>query len=495
MPKSLCLVFPNQLFEDSPLIRTGEDIILIEEYLFFKQYRFHKMKLAHHRAGMKFYADYLQKKGLHVRYIESGSTNSDLRELIPELAAAGIERIRYIDPVDDWLEQRILKTAGKHNIRLAKSESPQFINTTHELGDFFKPDKKKFFQTEFYKKQRIRLAVLLEKDQKPTGGRWTYDDENRKKYPARKQPPEIIFPDENSYAKEASEYINNNFPGNHGTISGTVRYPVTFSDAEQWLDLFLEQRFKEFGPYEDAIVKEEVFLNHSVLSPMLNTGLLTPWVVINNAIKFAKKNNIPLNSTEGFVRQILGWREFIRGMYHFRGGRERTTNFWKFTRSIPSSFYNGTTGIVPVDDAIHKALKNAYCHHIERLMILGNFMLLCEFDPDEVYRWFMELFIDAYDWVMVPNVYGMSQFADGGLMATKPYISGSNYILKMSNYRKGPWQEIWDALFWRFMSVHRDFFTRNPRLGLLIKTFDKMPSGKREGYLKTAERYLASLGS
>ena len=160
---------------------------------------------------------------------------------------------------------------------------------------------------------------------------------------------------------------------------------------------------------------------------------------------------------------------------------------------IPKSFWNGTTGITPVDSVIKKVLQSAYTHHIERLMVLGNFMLLCEFDPDDVYKWFMELFIDAYDWVMVPNIYGMSQFAEGGMMSTKPYISGSNYLIKMGDFKKGEWQQIWDALFWRFFHVHRDFFESNPRIGMLLKTFDKMPADKRNNYLHIAEKYLQSL--
>ena len=226
---------------------------------------------------------------------------------------------------------------------------------------------------------------------------------------------------------------------------------------------------------------------------MLNTGLLTPQEVIDDTLIFISEHEIPLNSSEGFIRQIIGWREFIRGIYEVAGRKERTMNFWKFEREIPKEFYTAETGIKPLDQTIKKVLKTGYCHHIERLMILGNFMLLCEFHPDAVYRWFMEMFIDAYDWVMVPNVYGMSQFADGGLMATKPYISGSNYILKMSDYKKGSWTDIWDALFWRFMHVHRDFFTRNPRLGMLVRTFDKMPESKRNKQLETAEDFLLTL--
>jgi deoxyribodipyrimidine photolyase-related protein len=207
----------------------------------------------------------------------------------------------------------------------------------------------------------------------------------------------------------------------------------------------------------------------------------------------AASKEIPLNSLEGFIRQIVGWREFIRLVYEREGTKQRTTNYWQFTRKIPKTFWTGDTGIAPIDCTIKKILKTGYAHHIERLMVLGNFMLLCEFDPDEVHKWFMEMFIDAYDWVMVPNVYGMTQFADGGLMTTKPYISGSNYLMKMSDYEKGSWQPIWDGLFWRFMHVHRDFFLQNPRIGMLVKTFDKMPEEKRNAHLQNANQYLQDL--
>ena len=270
-------------------------------------------------------------------------------------------------------------------------------------------------------------------------------------------------------------------------------YPISFEATKDWLNQFFEQRFMEFGVYEDAIVAENSILNHSVLTPMLNVGLITPKAIIDACLLYAEENQIPLNSTEGFVRQIMGWREFIRGIYESRGSEERTTNFWKFKKKIPASFYDGTTGIPPIDQTIKKVLQTGYCNHIERLMVLGNFMMLCEFDPDEVYQWFMELFIDSYDWVMVTNIYGMSQFADGGLMATKPYISGSNYLMKMSNYKKGEWQATWDGLFWRFMHTHRAFFLSNPRLGMLVRMFDKMPAEKQQAHLKNGEHYLETL--
>ena len=316
---------------------------------------------------------------------------------------------------------------------------------------------------------------------------------NREKYPKNKQTPKINIAKKTSNHEEASSYVLKYYKNNNGQINNEFIYPTNFATAKKWIQEFLKNRFDEFGPYEDAILKEESIINHSVLSPLINSGLITPNYLIQSIVEFYEKNNIRLNSCEGLIRQIIGWREFIRGVYVCKGVEERTKNFWNFNREIPKSFYNATTGIEPVDDTISKINSSGYANHIERLMIIGNFMLLCEFHPDQVYRWFMELFIDSYDWVMVPNVYGMSQFADGGLMSTKPYISSSNYILKMSNYKKGNWCEIWDALFWNFMNNQRDFFSKNPRMRMLISSFDKMDANKRESHLLKADQFLNSL--
>jgi len=492
--KQVNLVFPNQLFKESPLFDIKAPIYIVEEFLFFKQYPFHKQKIAFHRATMKKYADYLKKdKKFEIHYIEATKDISDIRLLIPELKKQGIDQINYIDPVDNWLQKRLHKGFDENGLKSTQHNSPLFLNSKEDLSSFFRADKKKYHQTTFYTEQRKKRNILMESDGKPTGGKWTFDSENRKKYPAKKTPPSIQFPKADSYYEEAKIYVSNHFSNHLGSLTEHPLYPSNYESTKLWLNQFFEHRFSEFGVYEDAIVEDNSILNHSVLTPMLNVGLLTPKEIIEDCLRYAKNNEIPLNSTEGFVRQIIGWREFIRGIYECRGSEERTTNFWKFKKKIPPSFYDGTTGIPPIDLTIKKVLKTGYCNHIERLMVLGNFMMLCEFDPDEVYRWFMELFIDSYDWVMVTNIYGMSQFADGGLMATKPYISGSNYLMKMSNYKKGEWQTVWDGLFWRFMHVHRDFFLSNPRLGMLVRMFDKMPIEKQQKHLENGTNYLASL--
>ena len=491
--KHIGILFPHQLFSNHEIHEKCDRIFLIEEFLFFKEFNFHKQKLAFHRASMKAFFLDLQSRKIDLEYISSPEKRSDIRVFLSVLQEESPFTLHYINPSDCWLERRINQAIEKYKISVKEYENPLFINDREDLKSFFKTQKKKFFQTAFYKIERIKHRLLIDENDQPKGGKWTYDADNRKKYPKSKTPPPLPQIHSNEIWTSAIDYIQTNFPNNPGELPEKPSYPFEKNQVNRWTEDFFQNRFNEFGPYEDAIVSNEVWLNHSILSPLLNVGLIQPKKLITEALSFGRKNEVSLNSIEGFLRQIIGWREFIRGMYEAKGIDSRTKNSFKFKKKIPASFYDGTTGIIPLDDSIKKVIKHAYCHHIERLMVIGNFMLLCEFDPDEVYRWFMELFIDAYDWVMVPNVYGMSQFADGGYFASKPYISGSNYLIKMSDYKKGEWNEIWDGLFWRFMDKHRDLMRKNPRISMLISTFDKMNPEKRSQHLLRADNYLKKL--
>ena len=485
------LIFPHQLFQDIQRLKEYENIYLIEEYLFFHQYRFHQQKLVLHRASMKYYQHYLEQHHIKVNYVEASEGQNHIEELIPKLKYDKKISLGFYDVCDDWLQTRISSSCEQHEIPFICYPTPLFINTHESLNAYF-ADKKKFFQTDFYIQQRKHLKILLESGQKPIGGKWSFDAENRQRYPKDRTAPKVDFAKSNPFHQDAIQYVQKYFPNNYGELHPEISYPVTHEESDVWLQQFIETRLEEFGHFEDAIVPDELILHHSVLTPMLNIGLLVPQQVIERTLVYAEKNHIPLNSLEGFIRQIIGWREFIRGVYLYKGRVERTKNYWGFHRQLPEAFYTGSTGIKPVDDVIQKVLLTGYCHHIERLMILGNFMLLNEFHPDAIYQWFMEMFIDAYDWVMVPNVYGMSQFADGGIMSSKPYISGSSYILKMSHYKKAEWCDIWDALFWTFMHRHRDFFSSNPRLGMLLGTYDKMSDAKKMRFDEIVKNYHQS---
>ncbi|MEK7855649.1 MAG: cryptochrome/photolyase family protein [Acidobacteriota bacterium] len=487
MKLTAALVYPHQLFRDHPAIAAADRVYLIEEPLLFTQFALHKQKLVLHRASMKFYEGFLKEKKVEVRYVEMAEI-VETQALGDILSRDNVTDVIYADPVDDWLEKRLVSGLTEYNIKYARLDSPMFINSWQEIDDYF-VGRGSFSMARFYSRERERRRILMEPDGKPVGGKFSFDTENRKKLPKNLHLPKIAHPLRNTFVDEAIEYVEKHFGENCGDAQNFA-YPTNFTEAELWLDEFLKTRLANFGAYEDAIAKEECFVFHSVLTPMLNIGLLTPKQVIDKTLAFAKKNDVPLNSLEGFVRQVIGWREFMRGVYVAIGGRQRTSNFWQHKRKLPKSFWTATTGIEPVDNVIGKVLNNAYSHHIERLMIIGNFMVLTETDPDDAYRWFMEMYIDAYDWVMVPNVYGMSLQSDGGTITTKPYISGSNYIRKMSDFPTGEWCNIWDGLYWRFIAKHEKFFLNNPRLSMMPKMLAKMDAGRQEKLMNTAEIYL-----
>ena len=496
MKNEVTLIFPHQLFKQHPALDKNRKVFLIEDPLFFGDIRyplnFHKKKLIFHRASMKAYEDYLTSQGYDVVYLQYSSFKEDRRSnyLFVFFNKMGITTFHYADVTDFMLEKRIQRMAKDLSKRLVKYPTPMFLTDEDFIKNYFSKQKS-YFMASFYIEQRRRLNILIE-DGKPVGGKWSFDDENRKKLPKGFKSPKLNFPEDTEYELEAIDYVEKYFPNNPGSGFDFI-YPVTFEQAEDWLNDFLENRFMNFGDYEDAIDKEETYLFHSVLTPMLNSGLLTPKQVVDKALRFAEENKVPLNSLEGFIRQIIGWREYMRAVYLLEGVKQRTSNFFKFSKKIPNAFYNASTGIEPVDTVIKRVLDKAYTHHIERLMILGNFMLLCEIDPDDVYKWFMEMYIDSYDWVMVPNVYGMSQYADGGLICTKPYISSSNYMRKMSNFEKGDWCDIWDALYWRFIFKHKKSFEKNPRMSMMIVQLNKMDKEKLNQHLKIAERFLKQL--
>lgn len=486
--RTATLVFPHQLFPDVPQTLPASDMFWVEDPLFFQQYRFHRQKLMLHRASMKWHFDRtVVPKGSRKHYVDASSLRSS-GDLIPILQSHGIQQAYMFDPEDDYLSRRLGAAMRKAGIPLVVHPSPNFLTPVAEI-DRWTEGKKKYFFTNFYIDQRNRLRLLLDENGKPVGGKWSFDTENRKKLPKGIKLPDIAFPKANAYSKEAQEYVRQNFPNAIGE-DRELLYPHHEADALLWLQKFLDERFALFGDFEDAIDRNESVLFHSVLTPMLNIGLLSPEQIVEETLK--RQSQVPMNSLEGFIRQVIGWREYMRLVYRKLGRKQRTRNYWEHHRPMPNAFYDGTSGIEPVDVVIQRTLRTGYCHHIERLMVLGNFMLLCEIDPDAIYQWFMELFIDSYDWVMVPNVYGMSQHADGGMITTKPYISGSAYVLKMSNFKKGDWCEVWDGLYWRFMHRHREFFESNPRMSVMTKQLDKMGS-KLDRHLAISEDFLQKL--
>jgi deoxyribodipyrimidine photolyase-related protein len=479
----ITIVHPHQLFARHPAITKDRPVWLIEDPLFFGNdtrwpLAIHKQKLMLHRASMTAYAAELAAAGHKVSH-----TGAREQVVLPR----DLRAIHAADPADAVLSRRLARLAESRGAALVIHESPNFLSPP-EFLEARLASRRKPFMAAFYEAQRKRMGILLEPDGSPCGGKWSFDTENRERLPRGHQPPAEPRCPANEFTREAAAYVNRNFPDNPGTTDG-FRWPVTRRDAEQWLARFIRERLAFFGTYEDAIATGHATLYHSAITPALNTGLLDPRDVVDRVLA----TDAPLNSKEGFIRQVIGWREFMHGIYRHHGTRIRNGNFWNFTRPLPDAFLTASTGIPPVDRVIRQVLADGWCHHIERLMVLGNFMLLCRIRPDDVYRWFMRMFVDAYDWVMVPNVYGMSQFADGGTFTTKPYLSGSNYILRMSDEAKGPWCATWDGLFWTFIGDHLPFFLKNPRLSMMARTWEKLAPEKKDAHRRAADAFLARL--
>lgn len=486
----LRLVLPHQLFRQHLDAPAETVFVLVEADLLYRQYAFHQHKLVLHRASMRAFADRLREAGFEVVQIDSEpvqTTREQLAEVVRTRLAKG-GRVTAYDVVDDWLGQEIsaaLEDAG-HTLRAEDvEESPNFLTTRAQVRDQLGGRPR---MQHFYAWQRRRLEVLVEGDE-PVGGQWSFDADNRRKLPKGHPVPTTTAPERSAYVEEAIAWVREHFADNPGDAE-TFCHPVTHEEAEAGLEEFLTERFAEFGPFEDAISVEHPHLFHAVITPGLNIGLLDPHDVLERALQVGAETDVPLNSLEGFVRQLIGWREYMRGTYLLHGRAMRTSNRLEHGRTLSPGWWTAETGLDPVDHVVRGVLERAYAHHIERLMVLGNAMCLLRIDPDEVYRWFMELFIDAYDWVMVPNVYAMSQYAAGSAITTKPYVSGSNYLRKMTDLPRGDWEAEWDALYWTFVRDHRDVFEANNRSRMMVAMYDRMEPATKAGHTRRAHAWL-----
>ena len=492
MESKLFVILGNQLF-DPKILKENKcnEVFMAEDYELCTYFKHHKLKLFLFLTAMREYRDELKNKSFSVNYFELQNRKKNenyIDFLIKFLKDKEISEIDIFEIEDKGFENLFLKELVGVGVKVNIIKSPMFL---FERSDFVSmaKGKKVYRMSSFYQKARKTLKILMDENDKPIGGKWSFDEENRKKIPKNITPPEMIAFKESKYSAEVKNLINSNFNDHPGNLD-KIWFPVDRAGAQKQLDNFLKIRFENFGIYEDAMLENKNFLFHSCISPFLNIGLLTPHKVIDKTLQFAKKNNIPMNSVEGFVRQIIGWREFIRGIYHEEGEVQLNSNYWKHTKKLTQSWYDGTTGIDPLDDCIKTTLKDGYIHHIPRLMVISNIMNLCGIDPKEIYKWFMEMYIDSSDWVMVPNVFGMATYADGGMMSTKPYTCGSNYILKMSNYKKGDWCDTLDGLYWKFTEKNRKFYENNPRLALLTRSLDKLEPSRKKHIFKQAENFI-----
>ncbi len=484
-------LFPHQLFPVEKWPEGVERVVLAEDPLFFgtdKKYplNLNKQKIVFHRATMRSYFDSIPKgiKKDYLAFDQIGST-ADLFRLL----SGDANNYIAFEPSDYVLRARLLKAAREGGIDMKFVDSPGFIFTETEATSMLGETPR---ISDFYKIARRNKNILMQEDE-PVGGKWSFDSDNQKKLPRNYLFADPVSVPRTQYVSEAIRMAEDKFPNNPGNLD-IFLWPTTRESALLWARDFFENRFVEFGDYEDALTSRSVFINHSGLSALINCGLLMPQEVLDMALQHAEKHKTPINSVEGFVRQILGWREFMRAVYARHGVSLRRPEDSRMRR-LGRDWYSATTGIAPIDDAINKVLDFGYAHHIERLMILGNAMYLLDVSPHSAYEWFMEMFIDAYDWVMVPNIYGMSYYSSQPRLVTKPYIAGSNYIRKMSDYAHGDWETSFDSLFWNFVASNRDVIASNPRIGMMSRVYERLPTDKKDSYKLNAKQLKDRLTS
>ena len=479
------IILPNQLFPLKMLSinKDVDTIYLLEEPRYFTDFNFHKLKLMYHRASMKKYGQILKKYKIKFIYKNFNQINKTFYSSLNKATTV------YFNPIDHKLEAKFKKVLSKATI----IDNLNFLLTPNEINEnkdvFYKNNK--YSHDMFYKFQRERLDILI-KNNKPIGGKWSFDTENRKALPKNISIPKIPKVKKDTFYKEAVSYINKYFPDNYGSTEEWT-FPIDTKGSINWLKDFIKKRLPKFGPYEDAVDTENPFLFHSVLSPMMNIGVLPDIVVvkITNDYYEKHKSTIPIASYEGFIRQVIGWRNYVYSVYMLEPNMYNV-NYLKHKNKLNESYWLANTEIKPIDSIIGNIVKYSYVHHIERLMYLGNWLLINQIDPKEVHRIFMEWTIDAYDWVMVPNVMGMSQFADGGKMMTRIYFSSSNYIDKMSNFKRSKdeeWWKIWDAIYYSFIDKHYELLKSNYATSRQTIHWKNKSKDEKETLLKIAHDF------
>ena len=485
----LFIILGNQLFNPKYLKNYQDHTFyMAEDYELCTYEKHHKLKILLFLSSMRSFKDELTTKNYKVIYedINTKFKTSYEKKLEKIIKDKKIKEVSFFEIEDKPFEKKIISILKKMNIKINQIDTPMFLTTRKEFRDYLSKYKKPFMAN-FYKIIRTKLNILMDRNGKPRGNKWSFDENNRKKLPKDIKIPSMSKTKITKHTENLKKVIEINFKDHPGNTEN-FWFHTTRIGAHKQLDEFLTERIKLFGDYEDAVSDKSNTMFHSALSPLINLGLLTPEEILIKLKKIEKK--VPLNSFEGYLRQIIGWREFMRGIYQNFDGQMEKSNFFNHKRKMKKSWYNGTTGLDPLDFSIKNAERFGWSHHIERLMILSNIMNLCEIHPKQVYKWFMEMFVDSSDWVMSSNVYGMGLFSDGGIFATKPYICGSSYFLKMMHFKKGPWCDVMDGLYWKFIDRNKKFFLKNPRLAMMVRVSEKMNKERKTRIFKAANNFI-----
>ncbi|PVA10507.1 cryptochrome/photolyase family protein [Pelagivirga sediminicola] len=500
MTPRLVLVLGDQLSEGLSALgaaRKDCDIIVMAEVASETEYvPHHPKKIALVLAAMRHFAETLRDQGWTVAYTrldEDENSGSITGELLRRADAHGADEVIVTRP-GEW---RLVQDLDDMPLKVTQLPDDRFIASLDEF-DAWASDRKELRMEYFYREMRRKTGLMME-DGDPAGGQWNFDHDNRK--PAKtdmlRSAPMQFTPDD--MTEEVLRLVEDRFGDNFGALR-PFHFAVTRGQALRALDHFVKHLLEGFGDYQDAMLQDDRFLHHSLLSPYINLGLLGPLEVCRRVEQAWKDGAVPINSAEGFIRQIIGWREYVRGIY-FREGPDYTSrNILRHERALPWMYWGGETKMNCVRHAVAQTRDEGYAHHIQRLMVTGNFALLAGIAPAELHEWYLSVYVDAYEWVEAPNTIGMSQWADGGIIASKPYVSSGNYINKMSDYcgdcaysvteKTGETSCPFNTLYWYFLDRHRQRFEGNHRMGMIYSTWDKMEAGKRRDILDTAKAFL-----
>lgn len=504
---TLRLILGDQLSETISSLEgcnKKKDIIMMCEVMEEATYvKHHKKKLVFVFSAMRHFAQELLNKKYQVTYIkldptkETSSFTSEVKKIV---STKKIDNIILTEPGEYRLLQCFRGWQKTLNLPVEIKPDTRFLCTTNEFSAWV--GKKKQCRMEyFYRYMRNKHDILMEND-KPVGGKWNYDDENRKHPKHHLKIPRPYQTKADDVTQDVIKLVVSYFGEHFGDIS-PFHYAVTRRQALNALNQFIKERLPLFGDYQDAMLESEPWMFHSHISLYLNCGLLLPMECINAALNAYDKGDAPLNSVEGFIRQILGWREFVRGMYWLKMPAYIKKNTLNAKNKLPEFYWTGQTKMNCLKQCIQETKQHAYAHHLQRLMVIGNFALLAGIKPAEVSEWYLLVYADAYEWVELPNVIGMILFADGGEIASKPYASGGAYINKMSNYCKrcqykvsvknGPDACPYNYLYWDFLDRNRDKLKDNHRLTMMYKLYDKMKPDKKDAIKQDSKRFLEEL--
>jgi deoxyribodipyrimidine photolyase-related protein len=504
MVKTLRLVLGDQLNANHTWFEKTDDSVhycLLEMRQETDYATHHVQKVIAFFLAMRAFAEQLRSRGHQVEYLTFD--HPDNRQKMPQnllflLEKYGCQRFEYLLP-DEWrLDEQLRQFCEELPYPSLAFDTEHFMASRHELRDFF--GKKNYLMESFYRAMRRKYDVLMDGDQ-PTTGQWNYDHDNRQKMPKQHvPPPPLLFQRD---VTDLVQLLENQGVKTIGKVDAQdFGWAVTRAEGLLLLDYFCENLLQHFGDFQDAMTPQHWALYHSRLSFVMNVKLLSPLEVVQRAVAEWQRRPaaISISQLEGFVRQIIGWREYMRGIYWAKMPDFAKLNFFENERPLPSWFWTGNTKMACLRHAIGQSLDHAYAHHIQRLMVTGNFALLAGIHPDEVDAWYLGIYIDAIEWVEITNTRGMSQFADGGIVGTKPYCSSAAYLHKMGHYCEGCFYKKdlrtgeracpFNSLYWHFHDRHREKLERNPRIGMVYRTWDKMNGETRAATLEQAAQYL-----